>query len=320
MKHSKKHDAVLGTGGIADRCCTGQSGCDWDGTLRNVVTEPIYVQKVYDAVLFNLQGLKTAPDTCFEPPLGCGTNIIRIADIRCRKFFNPDNINDECNLKINPKTTLSGGQFVKDEEGCDYKVIGPDGTLSQKLVYADTSFCDDEELGTPIFGTQNIEVSGCVEIEMDLVVTPCDSNRESIVTLSTVVEIAPECDPLVLTNFFEICVPSVFDTAFLPRFTEFCNLSCIVRLATNSIQRDFVIDPRTGVLSVNLIISLCISCEKKIVVPVQLCVLSTGFVELAPEQAAICPTFPRLFPNQIDENSVGGAGGGCRSRCTSADD
>ena len=321
MKCSNKNDTVLGTGGIADRCCTGQSGCDWDGTLRNVVTEPIYVQKVYDAVLFNLQGLKTAPDTCFEPAIGCGTNIIRIAAIRCRKFFNPDNIKDECNLKINPITTLSGGQFVKKEDGCDFKVIGPDGTLSQKLVYADTSFCDEDELGTPIFGTQNIEVSGCVEIEMDLVVSPCNSTNESIVTLSAVVEIAPECNPLTLTNFFEICVPSVFDTAFLPRFTEFCNLDCVVRLATNSIQRDFIIDPRTGVLSVNLIISLCISCEKKIVVPVQLCVLSTGFVELSPEQASICPTFPRLFPRQIDENSVGGAGGGgCRTRSTSMDD
>ena len=320
MKCSNKND-VLGTGGIADRCCTSQSGCDWDGTLRNVVTEPIYVQKVYDAVLFNLQGLKTAPDTCFEPPLGCGTNIIRIADIRCRKFFNPDNIKDPCNLKINPNTTLSGGQFVKKEDGCDYKVIGPDGTLSQKLVYADTSLCDEEEMGTPIFGTQEIEVSGCVEIEMDLVVSPCDSVRESIITLTAVVEIANECNPLVLTNFFEICVPSVFDTAFLPRFTEFCNLDCVIRLATNSIQRDFEIDPRTGILSVNLIISLCISCEKKIVVPVQLCVLSTGFAEISPEQAAICPTFPRLFPRQIDENSVGGTGGGgCRPRAQSVDD
>jgi hypothetical protein len=41
---------------------------------------------------------------------------------------------------------------------------------------------------------------------------------------------------------------------------------------------------------------------------------------LSPEQAAICPTFPRLFPRQIDENSVGGAGGGCRTRSTSIDD
>jgi len=319
---NNNNNGVLGAGGIADRCCSGQSGCDWDGTLRNVITEPIFVQKIYDAVLFNLQGLKTAPDTVFEPNLGCGTNIIRIADIRCRKFFNPDNICDDCNLKINPITALSGGQFVKKEDGCDYKVIGPDGTLSQKLVYADTSFCDDLEQGTPVFGTQNIEVSGCVEVEIDLVVSPCNSDNESIITLTAVVEISPRSNPLVLTNFFEICVPSVFDTAFLPRFTEFCNLSCAVRLATNSIQRDFTLDPRTGELSINLIISLCISCEKKIVVPVQLCVLSTGFTQLSPEQASICPTFPRLFPRQIDENSVGGAGGnnGCRPRSTSVED
>ena len=319
--NNNNNNAVAGAGGIADRCCTGQSGCDWDGTLRNVVTEPIYVQKIYDAVLFNLQGLKTAPDTVFEPNLGCGTNIIRISDIRCKKFFNPDNINDDCNLKINPKTTLSGGQFVKKEDGCDYKVVGPDGTLSERLVYTDTSFCDEFEQGTPVFGTQNIEVSGCVEVEIDLVVSPCNSDNESIITLNALVEIAPECNPLVLTNFFEICVPSVYDTAFLPRFTEFCNLSCVVRLATNSIQRDFTLDPRTGELSINLIISLCITCEKKIVVPVQLCVLSTGFTQLSPEQASICPTFPKLFPRQIDENSVGGAGGGngCRSRSASVD-
>lgn len=30
---------------ITDRCCNGTTGCEWDGTLRNVVTEPIYVQK-----------------------------------------------------------------------------------------------------------------------------------------------------------------------------------------------------------------------------------------------------------------------------------
>jgi len=307
--NNSNNDNVGGIGGISDRCCTAQTGCDWDGTLRNVLIEPIYVQKIYDAKLFNLQGLKTAPGQIFEPKLGCGSNIIRINEIRCRKFFNPDNINDDCNLKLNPITTLSGGQFVKKEDGCDYKVIGPDGTFSERLIYADTSFCDEFEEGTPVFGTQNIEISGSVEVEIDLVVTPCNSDNESIITLSTIVEIAPKCNPLVLTNFFEICVPSVFDTAFLPRFTEFCNLACETRLATNNISRDFEIDPRTGELSVNLIISLCISCEKKIVVPVQLCVLSTGFTQLSPEQGQLCTTFPRLFPRQIDQNSVAGTGG-----------
>lgn len=295
--------------GFTERCCTAQSGCDWDGTLRNVVTEPIYVQKVYDAALFNLQGLKTAQGQVFEPVLGCGTNIVRISDIRCKKYFNPCNINHNDNLKIHPITTLSGGQFVKRDDGTDYKVIGPDGTFSERLVYADTTFCDEFEEGTPVFGTQNVEITGCVEVEIDLVVLECGSDRETIITLTTKVEIADKCNPLILTNFFELCIPSVFDSAFLPRFTEFCNISCETRLATNSLQRDFYIDPRTGELTVNLIISLCVTCEKKIVLPVQLCVLSTGFTQISPDTGQLCSTFPRLFPRQIDENSVGSGGG-----------
>ena len=312
--YNSNNDNIGGIGGLEDRCCTAQTGCDWDGTLRNVITEPIFVQKMYDAKLFNLQGLKTAPGQIFSPRLGCNTNIIRINEIRCRKYFNPDNINDPCNLKINPITELSGGQFVKKEDGSDVKVIGPDGTFSEKLIYADTSYCDGLEEGTPVFGTQNIEISGAVEVEMDLVVTPCSNDSESVITLSTLIEIAPRCNPLVLTNFFEICVPSVYDTAFLPRFTEFCNLACETRLATNNITRDFEIDPSTGDLSVNLIVSLCITCEKKVVLPVQLCVLSTGFTQLSPEQGQLCTTFPRLFPRQIDENSIGGTGGN-RGNC-----
>ena len=35
---------------VTDRCCNATTGCEWDGTLRDVVTEPIYVQKVYDAI------------------------------------------------------------------------------------------------------------------------------------------------------------------------------------------------------------------------------------------------------------------------------
>lgn len=92
----------------------------------------------------------------------------------------------------------------------------------------------------------------------------------------------------------------------MPRFAEFCNLLCETRLATNSISRDIDINPETGEVRVDLIIALCVSCEKKVVVPVQLCVLSTGFTEISPEISPICTTFPTLFPRQIDENSVGG--------------
>ncbi len=107
-----------------------------------------------------------------------------------------------------------------------------------------------------------------------------------------------------LTNFFELCIPSVFNSAFFPRFAEFCSVLCETRLATNSISRDIDINPETGEVRIDLIIAICVSCEKKIIVPVQLCVLSTGFPELSPEVSPICTTFPSLFPRQIDENNV----------------
>ena len=143
---------------------------------------------------------------------------------------------------------------------------------------------------------------------------------------------AEEEQPLVLTNFFEICMPSAIDTAFLPRFTEFCNSACESRLATNNHGRDLCVDG-DGTVTANLIIAICVTCEKKIVVPVQLCVLSTGFVQAPIQQNAICQTFPGLFPNQIRpedtiencreecrEKNEAEESCGCRDCCDSCDD
>ncbi|WP_425449674.1 hypothetical protein [Dethiothermospora halolimnae] len=287
---------------LPDRCCTGSTGCDFDGSLRNVVSEPIYVQKVYDAALFNLQGIRTVANQPFTPDLGANARITRVLDIRCRKFFNPDNINDPRNLAAEPDTTdISGGQFVRCGDK-DVRAIGPDGFRSERLVYADTEFCENKGKGTPIFGTQNISVTGNAVIEIDVLFTDhCDNECEA--TLSANVPVARPQSPLVLTNFFELCLPSVVDGAFLPRFTEFCNVGCQPRLATNNIRRDLIVDPDTGAVSANLLLSICVTCEKKIIVPVQLCVLSTGFPNLAAEVSPICSTFPTLFPKQIDEKS-----------------
>lgn len=285
---------------LPDGCCTGNTGCEFDGSLRKVKCEPIYVQKVYDAALFNLQGLRTVAGVPFKPALGRGARITRVLDIRCKRFFNPEDIKDERNLVAKPKTEISGGTFVK--RGCkdEIEAVGPDGFRSEKLVFADTNDCDRRRKGTPIFGTQNIKITGNVVVYIDVLFTD-DCDKECEATLSANIPVAPPCDPLVLTNFFELCIPSVFNSAFLPRFTEFCNISCQPRLATSNIRRDLMVDPITGRVSANLIIALCVTCEKKIVVPVQLCVLSTGFPVLSADISPICSTFPTLFPEQIDK-------------------
>ena len=262
-------------------CCNANTLCEFDGNLENVVTEPIYVQKVYDAVLFNLQGMRTVTNQAFSPAIPEGHRVKRVIDIRCRRFFNPENIEDPANLKLNLDTTISGATFLQNPGGKDLQVVGADGTFSEKILYANTSDCDDKCMGTPIFGTQNIKITGDVIVEMDLLL--CDRcNNESVFTVCAQVNIATKQQPLVLTNFFEICMPSTSDTAFLPRFTEFCNSACETRLATNNMGRDLCISP-CGDVSGNLIIALCVTCEKKIVVPVQMCVLSTGMVQLSPQ-------------------------------------
>lgn len=287
---------------ITDRCCQGTTGCEWDGTLRRVRPEPIFVQKVYDATLVNLQALRTVTNQPFTPSLGSNARIVSIIDIRCRKFFNPDNAFDPFNLKIEPDTVLSGGDVVKDGKGNPILVVGPDGMKTEKVIFTNTTECDAEGKGTPVFGTQTVRISGNVIVEIDALVLD-SRGRRTQVTLTSNIPIAPITNPIVMTNFFELCIPSVFDSAFLPRFTEFCNSICETRLATNSIPRDITICPTTGAVKISLIIALCITCEKKVIVPVQLCVLSTGFPVLSPVVSPICSTFPALFPKQIDESS-----------------
>lgn len=296
-KPDRKPDPILP---ISDRCCTATTGCEWDRSLRSVVTEPVFVQKVYDATLFNLQALSSVNNVRFTPNLPRGSRILGIVNMRCRRFFNPSNIKDPRNLVVDSETILSGGEFVKDKEGRDIEVVGPDGLISEKLIYADTTDCDEENLGTPVFGTQNIKVKGNVVVEIDFLIRDSRGRRVTF-TASANIPVASVNTPIVLTNFFELCIPSIKDSAFFPRFIEFCNINCETRLATNSIGRDIMVNSETGAINLDLIIALCISCEKKIVLPAQLCVLSTGFPQLSPETSPICSSFPSLFPKQIDE-------------------
>lgn len=290
------------SGDIYQGCCNANTLCEFSGKLEDLVTEPIYVQKVYDAILFNLQGMKTVQNQVFSPALPEGSRVRRIMDIRCKKYFNPSNVDDPDNLRLRLDTCISGAVFLQNSKGDTLSAVGPDGTYSEKILYADTEECDEQCKGTPIFGTQNVLVSGNVTVCMDLLIAD-RCNNESILTVCTDVNIAPPEKPMVLTNFFEICMPSTTGGAFLPRFTEFCNTMCETRLATNNMGRDLCISC-DGEVSANLIIAICISCEKKIIVPVQLCVLSTGFTQVLAQQNPICTTFPTLFPAQIRESDT----------------
>ena len=146
-------------------------------------------------------------------------------------------------------------------------------------------------------------------MEIDLLL--CDRyDHEIPFTVCAKVNIAQAANPMTLTNFFELCMPSSIDTAHLPRFTEFCNPACETRLATNNLGRDLTVCP-DGTIKANLIIALCITCEKKLLVPVQLCVLSTGFVQLSAVNNVACEEFPNLYPRQTQSQFSDAVDDGC---------
>ncbi|MDO4545264.1 MAG: hypothetical protein Q4C25_03830 [Bacillota bacterium] len=294
-------------------CCNANDLCNFSGNLDDVSAVPIYVQSVYDAVRFHLQGMKTVQGLKFTPAIPCGCTVHRITEIRCKKFFDPCNAKDQNNLTLDMETGISGAYFVNDCKGV-VETIGPDGVPSEKLLFADTSSCDESGCGTPIFGTQNVRLWGNINVYMDLVL--CDScGRESTMTVCAEVNIAKPTHPLVLTNFFELCMPSTGESAFLPRLTELANAGFTCRLATNSASRDICIGPN-GEITANLIVAICVVCEKKITVPVQLCVLSSGFAE-APlqENASGIINCPGLFPERTNPASGANSCGSVPDPC-----
>ena len=106
-----------------------------------------------------------------------------------------------------------------------------------------------------------------------------------------------------LTNFFEICIPANTDAAFLPRFTELTCCASEARLATNNCGCDLNITS-DGELCVNLIIALCVTAEKKVVAPVQMCVLSTGLAEIPSQSNTVCSTFPSMFSGNFGGSGI----------------
>lgn len=283
-----------------DNCCSANNLCCFSGNLDDVTATPIYVQSVYDAVRFHLKGMKTVQGLRFTPAIPCGCTISRVTDIRCKKVFDPNQINDCDNLTLDMETGISGASFVNDSKGI-IETVGPDGIPSEKIIFADTSNCDDNGCGTPIFGTQNVRMWGNIVVYLDLCI--CDScGRESNMTVCAEVNIAKPNHPLVLTNFFELCMPSTSNSAFFPRMTELSNTGFTCRLATNNCSRDLCVNPN-GDITANLIIGICVTMEKKITVPVQICVLSTGFAEapLQDNNPSIV-NCPGLFPDRNDES------------------
>ena len=132
-----------------DSCCKANDLCSFSGNLDDVTATPIYVQSVYDAVRFHMQGMKTVQNLKFTPAIPPGCSVSRILDIRCKKVFDPSKASDRSNLTLDMETGISGAYFV-NECNSVVETVGPDGVPSEKILFADTSECDSTGGGTPI--------------------------------------------------------------------------------------------------------------------------------------------------------------------------
>ena len=92
---------------LYQNCCNANTICEFNGDIDSLKSEPIYVQKVFDAVLFNLQGMKTVQNQTFSPKIPSGHRVKRVIDIRCKRSFNPYNVDDPSNLKLDVNTSIS---------------------------------------------------------------------------------------------------------------------------------------------------------------------------------------------------------------------
>ncbi|WP_432401166.1 hypothetical protein [Wukongibacter sp. M2B1] len=270
-----------------DNCCTANTGCITPETYdpEVIVSECIFVEKVYDSVVikdetdevvsFNL----TSTDLGFCVPTG--SKILKVT-VNCTtkpKGGSTGTTVTPTVLTINGVTPPVGPTPT-----------GPGGIEQIDLSFIDTSECDELGRGTPIIVDQEITVAGEVLVTISGTILLPDKTKRTFCN-----DVVIDFDDFTLRKFVKLCIPSTF-AAMKPSLAEFCAILCdfVLPLGTDSLTPD-----GSGGLDVNGILVLCLICEKKVKVPVQLCVLSTGFCDQQ-EQGGLCVEFPRLFPEQVN--------------------
>ncbi|MEJ8552908.1 hypothetical protein [Tepidibacter sp. Z1-5] len=263
-------------------CCKASASCCTPECYdpQKITAECIFVEKVYDSKVVKKE-LDLVISERFDP--GFPTEGI----------VGFDDVSVSCSskgLKVIPKTISVNGvtEFPPP-------IPGPGGIEQLNLSFIDTSECDERRrhVGTPIIIEQDIEVCGFVRITIcGKAIFASGDSKEFTSTFDVMLDKS-------LTGFAQLCIPST-NAAFPPSLAEFCAALCKVILPAG-IRSLSVVD---GHIQVYAALVICIKCEKKIKVPVQLCVLSTGFCE-PEEQSGLCGVdFPDLFPRQVDRKEI----------------
>jgi hypothetical protein len=267
-------------------CCTANTGCItpevYDPEL--IISECVFVEKVYDSVIVRderdevVSFTLTNTDIGFDFTSGATISNVSVSCTTKPKMGSTGVTVTPTVLTINGMTPPVGPTPT-----------GPGGIEQIDLSFIDTAICDAEGRGTPIIVDQQIAVAGEVLITISGTIVLADGCEK---TFSN--DVVVDFDDYTIRKFVRLCIPSTY-AAMKPSMAEFCGILCdfALPLGIDSITVE------NNEITVNGIVILCLACEKKVKVPVQLCVLSTGFCEQG-EQGGLCVEFPKLFPDQVN--------------------
>ncbi len=261
-----------------DTCCSASTSCTTPLVYdpEKIISECIFVEKVYDSKMVRKE-IDTVVTETFTP----GFSLVGAIGF--------DNITVSCSsvgISVIPSILSINGIIPP----IGPTPTGPGGIEQIDLSFIDTSECDALGKGTPIIIEQELDVSGTVSIRISGTVLYSNGTTQIFSNTLTI-----PLTPQTITGFAQLCIPST-GAALKPSLAEFCAALCdfVLPAGANSLT---IASPTE--IQVNGALAICITCEKKVKVPVQLCVLSTGFCK-PPEQGGLCIEFPKLFPNQVN--------------------
>ncbi|SHJ89673.1 hypothetical protein [Tepidibacter formicigenes] len=246
--------------------------CNTSDCIDKIKTECIAVNKVFDSTIFKTQKdfevcdqkFDIIVDKCLKPG-----DCLKIEKEKCKieKF------------KITKVTTIINGETLSSTP-----IKQPGGIIDIDISDLDLDNKDCNKKGTEANITQKIKVNFEVKVTLKGKVLNSDSHFKARAKIKGSITFP------VAVNLF---IPSL-DSAAKPFLSELCNASCKFtpcKLIVNN-SCNLILD---GVLT------FCFICEKKVKVPVQICVLTTGLCQPKTENQIICDCydFPKLFPKEI---------------------
>ncbi len=272
-------------------CCTGKVKCKKPITRKDIRTECIFVEKVFDSRIFKTQQIID----CCPCPIEIDKEIVGIIE---------DSVEVKCRvIKFSPVIEMLkiNGQVV---DLCDYDnvVTGPGGMEQINLRGLDLDFkkCIERNKGIKVDVKQKISIDCKVKITVSGKGIVYDDKGCPCKVCFTGEDVIECCFENIRFKFDDMCMPNN-NAVFPVLIGDVCAANCKFDLDEVELINSCNCTSDQIKLIGDLI--FCIKCEKKIKFPVELCVLATGYCK-APEVTPGCKEddYPDLFPVAFKED------------------